>query len=65
MENINKPYYILNNKALALAISYIIDEDYYTYDNKYEKGKKVYSFKNTDKFQKALTIMTNLRKDFI
>ena len=65
MDNINKPYYILNNKALALAISYIINEDYFTYDNKYEKGKKVYSFKNTDKFQKALTIMTNLRKDFI
>lgn len=60
----SKDYYILNNKALALAISYIINEDYYTYDNKFEEGKKVYSFKNTDNFKKALTILTNLRKEF-
>jgi len=60
----NKDYYILNNKALALAISYIIHEDYYTYDDKFNEGKKVYSFKNTDNFKRVLTIVTNLRKEF-
>ena len=61
----NKDYYILNNKALALAISYIIHEDYYTYDDKFNEGRKVYSFKNTEKFKKALDSIIDLRKELI
>lgn len=59
--NIN--YYIIKDKGLATAISYIINEDFYTYDDRYIKDKKVYSFKYTEKFKKALEILPELRKD--
>lgn len=61
---VNNKVYIIENKALAIAISYIISEDFYTYDDKYNDGKKIYSFLKTEKFQKALPILTNLRKEF-
>jgi hypothetical protein len=56
--------YIIENKALAMAISYIIQEDFFTYDDRYNEGKKIYSFLKTEKFQKVLPILTNLRKEF-
>jgi hypothetical protein len=56
-------YYILKNKSLAVAISYAIGEDYYTYDDRFNEGKKVYSFKNTENFKKALHSITELRKE--
>lgn len=56
--------YIVENKALAFAISYIISEDFYTYDDRYNEGKKIYSFLKTEKFKKAYPILTNLRKEF-
>lgn len=56
--------YIVKNKNLALAISYIINEDFYTYEDKYNEGKKIYSFLKTQKFEEVLTIMTNLKKQY-
>jgi hypothetical protein len=60
-----KEFYILTNKSLAIAVSYAIGKDYYTYDDRYNEGKKVYSFRNTEEFQKALKTILNLRKEFI
>ncbi|MBY6838797.1 hypothetical protein [Clostridium botulinum] len=57
-------YYIVNDKGLAIALSYVINEDFFTYDDKHCKDKKVYSFKYTDKFKRALQLLPNLRKDF-
>jgi hypothetical protein len=56
-------FYIIKDKGLAIAISYITNEDFYTYDDRYIKDKKVYSFKYTKKFKKALEILPELRKD--
>lgn len=56
--------YIVENKNLALAISYIINENFYTFDDRYNEGKKIYSFLKTEKFEEVLTIMTNLKKQY-
>ena len=60
-----KDFYIIKNKSLAIAVSYAIGEDFYTYDDRFNKGKKVYSFKNTEKFKKALDSIIDLRKELI
>jgi hypothetical protein len=62
--NQSKEYYIIKDQGLAKAISYITNEDFYTYDDRYYKDKKVYSFKYTDKFKKALELLPTLRKEF-
>jgi hypothetical protein len=56
--------YIVKNKNLALAISYIINQDFYTYDDRFNEGKKVYSFIKTKKFEDVLTLVTNLKKEY-
>jgi hypothetical protein len=61
---INGSYYILKNKGLAISISYLIGKSFYTYDDKFKQGKKVYSFEYTEEFKKALTTLTSLRKEF-
>lgn len=62
MEN---DFKVIRSKNLAVTVSYISHEDFYTYEDKFEKGKKVYSFKNTDKFQKALDLVLKLRNNEI
>lgn len=61
---IDKKYYIISNKALAITISYIIGEDFYTFDDRFNEYKKVYSFNNTFKFKQALTKINELKKQF-
>lgn len=56
-----KKYYNINKKYLAYAIGYL-GFQYYAYDK--EDGTKVYSFKDTDAFRKALTSLTELKKEF-
>ena len=56
--------YIIESKALAIAISFIIDEDFYTYDDRYVKDKKIYSFLKTEKFKKALKTILDLKDEF-
>lgn len=55
-------YYIISNKALALAIAYTTGEKFYTYDDKFNEGKKIYSFINSDKFKEAYQIINDLKK---
>lgn len=54
-------YYLIRNKALALAIAYTTGEKFYTYDDKFENNKKVYSFKYTDNFKVAFNEICNLK----
>lgn len=55
--------YIIESKALAIAISFVIDEDFYTYDDRYVKGKKLYSFLKTEKFKKAFKTIIELKDE--
>lgn len=50
----NKDYYIINNQNLANALTYLTGVIPFRYDDKYNKGKKIYSFKITEEFKKAL-----------
>ena len=38
-------YCVIRNKALASAIAFITGEKYYTYEDRDDNTKKVYSFK--------------------
>lgn len=61
----NKDYYIINNKNLAITLSYLLKQDYYTYDDTRQgrEGKKLYSFKNTNEFKKVLTLINDIRNN--
>lgn len=60
-----KEFYVINNKNLAITISTLINEDFLTFDDKRKgrEGNKCYSFKNTDKFKKILTLVNDIRKN--
>lgn len=60
MEN-NNDFKVIRSKNLAVTVSYISHEDFFTYDDKFDDSKKVYSFRNTEKFQKALDLVLKLR----
>jgi len=61
----NKDFYIINNKNLAITISTLLNEDFYVFDDK-RKGhedKKCYSFKNTNRFKEILTLVNSTRNN--
>ena len=55
--------YIIESKALAIAISFITDEDFFTYNDRFNDGKKIYSFLKTEKFKKALRTILDLKEE--
>lgn len=57
-------YYIVENKALATAIAFISGQTYYTFDDRYCKDRKLYSFLKTKKFEDILTTIINLKKQY-
>lgn len=62
----NKQEYVLiRDQGLATTLSYLTNEKYFIFDDKFEKDKKVYSFVKTEKFKKALELIPSLRKQFI
>lgn len=61
----NSEYKVVSSKNLAITISYLTSEDFFTYNDKFEQGKKCYSFKNTDKFKKALELSLGIRNNNI
>ena len=64
-EKIEKPkFHIIKSKKLAISISYIIDQDYYELDDKYNEGWKYYSFKETDKLVSALEDINSLKDKY-
>lgn len=49
-----REYYVIRNKALANMLGFLLKEDYYTFDDKFDKNKKIYTFKNTEKLKECL-----------
>ena len=56
-------YYIIRNKALASAIAFVTKEPYFTYEDRYDNTRKVYSFKRTEKFNYAMGQIDKLVKE--
>ena len=56
-------YCVIRNKALASAIAFITGEKYYTYEDRDDNTKKVYSFKRTNKFNYAMNKIDELAKE--
>ena len=56
-------YTMVRNKALACAIAFITHENYYTFDDNLNKGKKCYSFKRTKKFLYAMDKIAKLKQE--
>lgn len=54
-------YYIMKNKNMAITISFLLGRSFYTFDDRFNEGKKVYSFIDDDKFREILTLVSNVR----
>lgn len=59
--DIKGEYYFCKNKNLAITLSYITKENFYVFDDKYVKGEKIYSFRNTEKLSEAFDLIETLR----
>lgn len=55
----NKKYYTTKFKNKAITISFLISEDFMTFDDK--RGGKIYSFKNTDKLQSMIKLIEKIK----
>ncbi|WP_224033929.1 hypothetical protein [Clostridium gelidum] len=53
----------MESKNLAITVSYLLQEPFYIFDNKFDSTKKVYSFKDNDKFRKILTLVRNVKNN--
>ncbi len=62
MSENNKKYFIINEKSTAIALNYL-GFKFMQFTN-IEENKTVYSFENTDEFQKARTELWLLRKKY-
>lgn len=54
-------YFVINEKSTAIAINYL-GFKFMQFTN--NDGQTVYSFENTEEFQKARTELWNLRKKY-
>lgn len=54
-------YYVMKNKNMAITISFLLGRSFYTFDDRFNEGRKVYSFIDDDKFREILTLVSNLR----
>ena len=61
----NSNYYIIKKKQLAETINFITGERYFVWDDKEDSSKKVYSFKITERFEKAFKEINALKKQFM
>lgn len=57
-------YYTIFNKNLACALSYLTGQKFYTFDSFEDANKKVYSFEQTDRLNKAMTQIHKLERTF-
>ncbi|WP_303188437.1 hypothetical protein [Clostridium saudiense] len=58
--NQNSKYYIIKDKDIAVTIETLTGQHPYAYENKYEKGKFVYSFINDEKFKEIFKLVMEL-----
>ena len=63
MENNNKKYFVTRYKNFAITLSFLLGEDFMRFDDKREEGKKIYSFKNSDKLQNMVSKIDELKND--
>lgn len=59
-----KKYYVMKNKNMAIAISFILGRDFYIFDDRENKLVKCYSFLDDDKFREVLTLVSNKRNEY-
>jgi hypothetical protein len=59
-----KYYTIKNSKKLAMTLSYIIDQEYKEFDDKFNEGWKCYSFIETEKLLNALEDIKLLKEKY-
>ena len=57
-------YYVMKNKNMAIAISYILGRDFYVYDDRNNKNIKCYSFLDYYKFREVLTLVSKKRREY-
>lgn len=57
-------YYFVSSIDLARAIVFITGEHYYILDDREDKTKKIYSFKNSRKLQEVIEIIIKLQEEF-
>lgn len=60
-----KEFYIIRNKNLAITISYLLNENFYTFDDTRVgmEGKKIYSFKNSNKLKNILNMIFDIKNN--
>lgn len=63
MENNDKKYFVTRYKNFAITLSFLLNEDFMRFDDKREEGKKIYSFKNSDKLQNMVSKIDELKND--
>lgn len=59
-----KFHIIKNSKKLADTLSYILNENYYEFDDKFNEGWKCYSFKESEKLLNALDDIKKLKEKY-
>jgi len=55
---------IVNSRKLAITISYFTGQDFYELDDKYNEGKKCYSFVITEKLENVLRDVEELKEKY-
>ncbi|AMN35502.1 hypothetical protein N2W42_001349 [Clostridium perfringens] len=56
-------YYKIDNKNMAIALSFLLNREFYTFDDKFREGKEIYSFVDDAKFREVLTLACNIRRN--
>lgn len=59
---IEEKFYVIYNKNLAITVSYLLGENYFSYADVKNEGKKVYSFRDTPKFRSIMSEVIQRRK---
>ncbi|UFH66436.1 hypothetical protein KQH81_07915 [Clostridium cadaveris] len=57
-------YYVLDNKYMADAISYLLGRRYMIFDDRFNERKKVYSFVDDNSFREVLKITYDTRRKY-
>lgn len=58
----NKKYYIVRDINFARVIKWFTGEHYMIFDDKKNENEKIYSFENTEKLKRALTLANEAKK---
>lgn len=59
----NKKYYTTNYKSKADCIMFLTNENYMIFNDKRDQTKKIYSFVNSEKIQKAIKEIERIKNN--